>query len=89
MEYETILDDVQLKKLKILKMKYNAEKIQHKNTGISKSEIDLMAGDKSKSKKNINKSYEEDKIRKNEEESDYNESDIESIITLITTKKLN
>lgn len=89
MEYETILDDVQLKKLKILKMKYNAEKIQHKNTGISKTEIDLMAGEKvkSKSKKNIYKSYEEDKNSENEEEeSDYNESDIESIITLIKTK---
>lgn len=80
MEYETILDDVQLKKLKILKMKYNAEKIQHKSTGISKSDINQMAGDKEKSNKNLKKKFEEDNFEEQEEESDeFNESDIESI----------
>lgn len=84
MEYETILDDIQLKKLKILKMKYNAEKIQHKNTGISKSEIDQMAGEKGekKSKKKLNKSYEEDQ-EEYEEGEEINESDLESKNILI------
>ena len=82
MEYETILDDTQLKKLKILKMKYNAEKIQHKNIGISKFDINQMAGEKQdiKLKKQINKSYQEDE----DEEEELNESDIES--NLINTK---
>jgi hypothetical protein len=51
MEFEEILDDVQLKKLKILKMKYNAEKIQHKSTSLSTRDINSMAGDKKQMKK--------------------------------------
>jgi len=75
MEYETILDDIQLKKLKILKMKYNAEKIQHKNIGISKFDIDQMAANKvdKNSKKKLKKSYQEDQ----QEEEELIESDIE------------
>ena len=46
MEYEEILDDKQLKKLKALKMKYYAELIQHKKTGITDKDINEMAGDK-------------------------------------------
>ena len=90
MEFETILDDIQLKKLKILKMKFNAEKIQHKNTGISKSQIDQMAGEKveKKSKKTLNKSYAEDE--EIEEDEELNESDIESknLSFNLTGKKL-
>ena len=62
LEFEEILDDIQLKKLKILKMKYNAEKIQHKSTALSKKDINSMAGEKVKNsskekteKKNIKK----------------------------------
>ncbi len=79
MEYETILDDVQLKKLKILKMKYNAEKIQHKSTGISKSDINKMAGDKQKMKKESKKKYAEDELDDEDGESEeICDSDIES-----------
>jgi hypothetical protein len=73
LEFEEILDDIQLKKLKILKMKYNPEKIQHKSTGLSKKDINSMAGEKVKSslkekteKINIKK-YEEDQENENEE----------------------
>ena len=45
MEYEEILDDKQLKKLKALKLKYNAELIQHKKTGITDKDINEMVGD--------------------------------------------
>lgn len=68
LEYEEILDDVQLKKLRILKMKYNAEKIQHKGTSLSKKDINSMAGDSKQMKK-----FEEDY-----EEMEENEDDIES-----------
>jgi hypothetical protein len=79
MEYETILDDVQLKKLKILKMKYNAEKIQHKSTGITKSEINNMAGEKEKLKNPSKKNFEEDHEEEQEEFEEL-EDDIESIL---------
>jgi hypothetical protein len=92
MEYEEILDDIQLKKLKILKMKYNAEKIQHKNTGISKYDINEMAGEKvdKKSRKLLNKTYEEDEDDEEEDEDDeeLNESDIEGINILFYSIKL-
>lgn len=45
MEHDVILDDIQLKKLKVLKLKYNAEKLQHRNLGLSKEDVNDMAGD--------------------------------------------
>jgi hypothetical protein len=45
MEYDVVLDDKQLKKLKVLKLKYNAEKVQRKNLGITKDDINDMAGE--------------------------------------------
>jgi hypothetical protein len=63
LEYEEILSDIQLKKLKILKMKYNAEKIQHKSTSLTTKDINSMAGDKRKIKK-----FEEDADVENEED---------------------
>lgn len=61
MEYEEILDDKQLKKLKILRMKYNAEKIQNRKINLSKNEIDGMAGvDEEKEKENNENDSEDD-----------------------------
>jgi len=51
MEYDVVLDDMQLKKLKVLKMKYNAEKVQNKKIKLSKGDIDQMAGEKKKKEK--------------------------------------
>jgi protein SDA1 len=45
MEYDVILDDMQLKKLKVLKMKFNAEKVQNKKINLSRGDINEMAGD--------------------------------------------
>ena len=75
LEFEEILDDVQLKKLKILKMKYNAEKIQHKSTALTRKDINEMAGDKKQMKK-----FEEDceEGEFDEDEDEENEDDIES-----------
>lgn len=79
MEYECILDDVQFKKLKILKMRYNAEKLQHKSTGISTGDINAMAGEKrikSKGKKNILKKT---KYQNEDEEDEKDIEDLEDI----------
>jgi protein SDA1 len=46
MEYDVVLDDLQLKKLRVLRMKYNAEKVQNKKVNLSRKEINEMAGDK-------------------------------------------
>lgn len=46
MEYDILLDDKQLKKLKILKMKFNAEKVQSRKVNVSKKIINEWAGDK-------------------------------------------
>lgn len=88
MEYECILDDVQFKKLKILKMRYNAEKLQHKSTGISTGDINAMAGEKrikSKGKKNIlkktkyqNEDEDDEEEEIDEELEDIDEDELES-----------
>ena len=44
MEYDVILDDMQLKKLKVLKMKFNAEKVQNKKINLSRGDINGMVG---------------------------------------------
>lgn len=63
MEYDVILDEMQLKKLKVLKMKYNAEKVQNRKLKITKGEIDEMAGEKKmkeKREKLLKGKYEEE-----------------------------
>jgi hypothetical protein len=86
LEFEEILDDIQLKKLKILKMKYNAEKIQHKGTALTKKDINSMAGEKvkhsskEKNEKKNNKKNEENKNNNEkleEEEEEYEDEDID------------
>jgi protein SDA1 len=47
MEYDVILDDMQLKKLKVLKMKFNAEKVQNKKINLNRRDINEMVGDES------------------------------------------
>ena len=39
-EYENLLDNKQLKKIKLLKMKFNAEKIQHKKIKLNDDQIE-------------------------------------------------
>jgi protein SDA1 len=46
MEYDVILDDMQLKKLRVLRMKFNAEKVQNKKINLDRKDINEMAGDK-------------------------------------------
>jgi len=45
MEHDIILDDLQLKKIRVLKMKYNAEKVQNKKINLNRDDINEMAGD--------------------------------------------
>ena len=48
MDQEEILDEKQLKKLKALKIKYEAELLQHRKVGITDQDINDMVGDKKK-----------------------------------------
>ena len=83
MEYETILDDQQLKKLKILRMKYNAEKIQHTKLKLNKNDINQMAGehlDKYKRINNIDENEDELDLEDDEDLEDYEDNeDLEDI----------
>ena len=60
MDQEEILDEKQLKKLKALKIKYEAELLQHKKTGITDNDINEMVGEKKKYKEDKNENEEED-----------------------------
>jgi protein SDA1 len=66
MEYDVILDDMQLKKLKVLKMKYNAEKVQNKKIKLSKGDIDQMAGEKKKKEKKVKKQRPDEELELDE-----------------------
>lgn len=71
MEYDVILDDMQLKKLKVLRMKFNAEKVQNKKINLDRKVINEMAGDNNE---------EEDShgdVEDNQEEEDEDEMDLE------------
>jgi protein SDA1 len=46
MEHDVLLDDLQLRKIKVLRMKYAAEKVQNKKVNLSKDDINDMVGDK-------------------------------------------
>merc|ERR1712151_178590 len=76
LDHEEILDDVQLKKLRILKMKYNAEKIQHKATALSRKDINSMAGD-AKQMKKFEEDYEDEEMEENEDDIENLDSDEE------------
>jgi protein SDA1 len=73
LEYEQVLDDIQLKKLKVLRMKYSVEKIQNKKLNLSAGDINEMAGDK----ENIDSRFEEDLDLEDMEELD--ENDLEEL----------
>lgn len=65
MELDTILDDAQLKKLRLLKMKYAAEKVQRKKVDISENDMEEMLGRKRK------RTYKEDEeVKEGEVEED-------------------
>ena len=46
MEHDVLLDDLQLKKIRVLRMKYSAEKIQNKKINLSRKDINDMVGDR-------------------------------------------
>jgi len=62
-EYETILDNKQLKQIKLLKMKYAAEKIQHIKIKHNDDQMKEILGDKVEKKK---KKYAEDNLTEEE-----------------------
>lgn len=74
-EYEELLDDKQLRKLKILKLRQNAEKVQNKKVNLSKSTINEMAGDEDNDADN----EEDEDIEENEDEEDIDENDLEDL----------
>ena len=71
MDQEEILDEKQLKKLKALKIKYEAELLQHRKVGITDQDINDMVGDKKKFNED-NENNENDN-EENEIEDDDNE----------------
>ena len=77
-DYETLLDNNQLKKIKLLRAKYNAEKIQHKKIKLNDDQLEEYLEDKPIKK---TKNYAEDKLTDEElkisEENDEGESVIE------------
>lgn len=77
MEYEEILDDKQLKKLKALKLKYNAEMIQHKKTGITDKDINEMVGEKNEDEDEIDKGNEADEEFEEDEDGEEGEGEDE------------
>ena len=74
MDQEEILDEKQLKKLKALKIKYEAELMQHRKVGISDQDINEMVGEKKKFNEDIENN------ENNESDNEENESeDLEEI----------
>ncbi len=77
MEYDVLLDDMQLKKLRVLRMKYSAEKVQNRKLNLSKGEINQMAGEK-KNKEKKTKSKDEKKFQEDDmEEGEFEENENE------------
>ena len=69
MDQEEILDEKQLKKLKALKIKYEAELMQHRKVGISDQDINEMVGEKKKFNEDIENN------ENNESDNEENESE--------------
>ena len=86
-EYEEVLDNLAHKKIKLLKMKQTAEKIQNHKVNLTTTDVDKMLGlpvDNKKTK--VNKKYKEDEVNEEDEdmeeegeEFDEDDSDLEEI----------
>jgi protein SDA1 len=80
MECEQLLDDIQLKKLRILRDREHAEKIQNKRLNLTDGDIRRMAGDKTKdNKKNIDDDDEDEDDDEDDDDDDDEEINLEEI----------
>ncbi len=77
MDQEEILDEKQLKKLKALKIKYEAELMQHRKVGISDQDINEMVGEKKKFNEDIENNENKDNNESDNEENENEDLEIE------------